>query len=455
MEVFKMAQPSKRDYLEAIYWRYQKAAKKQKSMILEEFSRACRYHRKYAIGLLGKPLKDKEQQKKKPTGRLPIYGKQAISILASIWKASGYLCSQRLKPALSHWLPWAGKRFSINENLEKEISSISPRQMDRRLAPYKTKFKRKLYGTTKPGSLLKRMIPIRTDFWDVKKAGYSEIDLVSHSGASGEGAFIYTLDSTDIKTTWVERQAVMGKSKEAVVTAMVEIESNLPFDLLGIDSDNGSEFINGHLYKFCQERKGRKVAFTRSREYKKDDNAHIEQKNWTHVRKLLGWDRYDSPEALEAVNDVYKDLRIFQNLFQPSMKLVKKIHQGSRLIRRYDTPKTPFERVIECAQAQEAKVKRLQEIYRSTDPFELSQRIDKKLGRIYKLAARTKQMPRGPLPKQPVLTPEEIKDNDSERRTASRQSKFEKRRSSFNKSFGKGSRKERRMNNKMLIESLG
>lgn len=456
MEVFTMAQQSKKDYLRSIHGRYQQVSRKGKGRMLEEFSKACSYNRKYATWLLNNPLKDEAQKRNKPVARLPVYGKQSISILAGIWRASGFLCSQRLKPALSHWLPWARKRFSLNEKLEQEISSISPRQMDRRLAPYKTKFKRRLYGTTKPGSLLKRMIPVRTDFWDVKKAGFSEIDLVSHSGDSADGEFIYSLNSTDIKTTWVERQAIMGKSKEAVVTAMLEIESNLPFDLLGVDSDNGGEFINSHLYKFCQERKGRKVQFTRSREYKKDDNAHIEEKNWTHVRKLLGWDRYDTAESLEAINDVFDDLRIFQNLFQPSMKLFKKIRKGSRLIRRYDKPRTPFERVLECNEADALKTKKLQDIYRFTDPFELSQKIDRKLGHIYKLASRINRTPREKLQLKAQLQKiSQTNKNVIGRVPLSQQPKTPKRHSIFQKSFGKGSRKQRRMRNKMLIESLG
>lgn len=399
MEVKVMAGASRKDYLRSIYERYRKASRTEKSRILDEFCKGCGYRRKYAIWLLSRPLENARIQKTKALRtRKPRFSEAAVRMLALIWRASGYLCSQRLKPALAHWIHWASKRWDLSDELKREILSISSRQMDRRLKPYKIKAKRKIYGTTKPGSLLKRMIPVRTDFWDVKKAGFSEIDLVSHSGASADGEFIYTLNSTDIKTTWIERRAIMGKSKEAVVRAMVEIESNLPFDLLGIDSDNGSEFINEHLYAFCRQRVGRKVCFTRSREYKKDDNAHIEQKNWTHVRKLLGWDRYDTPAALEAINEVYEDLRIFQNLFQPSMKLVKKVRKGARLIRRYDCARTPLERVEACGQAGADKLARLKRFYESTDPFELSERIDQGLARIYKLASRGGMRPREKTP---------------------------------------------------------
>jgi hypothetical protein len=183
---------------------------------------------------------------------------------------------------------------------------------------------------------------------------------------------------------------------------MTTIEQQLPFPLRGIDSDNGSEFINDHLLAFCQQRPaGQAVQFTRSRPYKKDDNAHVEQKNWTHVRKLVGWERYDTPAALAALNALYADLRLFQNLFQPSMKLVRKVRVGSRLIRRYDRPQTPFERVKACAEADPQTVAALERILATTDPFALSQRIDRHLARLWALATRTTRTPRETVPRPP------------------------------------------------------
>ena len=259
-----------------------------------------------------------------------------IRLLAEIWAASGYLCGQRLKAALPHWLPWLTRRTAVTPAVEAQLRRISARQIDRRLRDRKRRLKRRLYGTTRPGSLLKQQIPIKTEHWDVRTPGYLEIDLVSHAGASAAGEFLHTVDGVDIHTTWVERQAVMGKSRHGVVQAMTTIESQLPFPLRGVDSDNGSEFIHDHLLAWCQQRPvGRQVQFTRSRPYKKDDNAHVEQKNWTHVRKLVGWERYDTEAARTALNALYADLRLFQNLFQPAMKLVRKVRVGSRLIRRY------------------------------------------------------------------------------------------------------------------------
>ena len=188
-----------------------------------------------------------------------------------------------------------------------------------------------MYGRTKPGTLLKHHIPVQTERWNTTAPGFTEIDLVSHSGDCAAGEFVHSLNVTDIHTTWVETRAVLGKSQERVRQALEMIRTALPFPLRGIDSDNGSEFINGHLYRYCQ---ARQIQFTRGRPYKKDDNAHIEQKNWTHVRKLIGYDRYDSPAALTALNALYGDLRLLQNLWLPSVKLVKKTRVGSRLRRR-------------------------------------------------------------------------------------------------------------------------
>lgn len=385
----------KMEYVQRVYERYHKASRAAKSRLLDEICKVCRWHRKHALRVFGSPPKDPQASRRR-LSRPPKYGHHAIAILADIWKASGHLCGQRLKAALPLWLPWACKRYALPSHLEQQLRTISARQIDRRLAPLKRRLKKRLYGTTKPGTLLKRMIPIKTDHWDVRKAGFQEIDLVSHSGPCAAGQFIYTLNSTDIHTTWVERQAVFGKSEIGVVDGMVHIEHRLPFPLLGVDSDNGSEFINHHLWAFCQKRLGRKVQFTRSREYKKDDNAHIEQKNWTHVRKLLGWDRYDSHRALQAINDLYADLRLFQNFFQPSMKLKSKTRKGSRLIRHYDAPKSPLERVLACPHADPLKVKELSARRDTLDPFELSRRIDQKLTCVHALASRR----RIPLPPQ-------------------------------------------------------
>jgi hypothetical protein len=192
------------------------------------------------------------------------------------------------------------------------VLRISARQIDRRLQPHKRELRTRMYGRTKPGTLLKHHIPVQTEHWNVSQPGFTEIDLVSHSGDSSDGEYLHSLNVTDIHTTWVETQAVLGKGQERVRQALEVIAAALPFALRGIDSDNGSEFINDHLYRYCRTRD---IQFTRGRPYKKDDNAHIEQKNWTHVRKLVGYVRYDSAAALAALNALYADLRLCQNLW--------------------------------------------------------------------------------------------------------------------------------------------
>jgi len=290
----------------------------------------------------------------------------------------------RLKALLPAWMPWIRKRFKLNPKIEKQLLSISPRQMDRRLAVKKNQQRRRIYGRTKPGYLLKHHIPVKTDSGDVQSAGFTEVDLVSHSGNSGEGEFGYSLNITNMQTTWTETRALLGKGQTAVLQALDEITGMLPFQLLGLDSDNGSEFINWHLQAWCERKQ---IQLTRGRPYKKDDNAHSEQKNWTHVRKLLGWEH--TQNAVEAMNDLYRrELRLWLNLYLPSVKLLKKVRVGSKLLRVYDGAKTPFERVVASKQGDTAQLTILKELQRSLDPFQLAKVIDRKLERIYRLANR-------------------------------------------------------------------
>lgn len=368
--------------MKAIYLRYRQAGRKEKKEILDEFCKASGFHRKHAIRLLRRAPSD---DRPAPRARPLKYGSRLLRILQSVWEASGYLWSRRLKAALPLWMPWVRQRFKTTPEQERQLQAISPAPIDRRLQAVKRQLKKRIYGRTKPGTLLKHQIPIKTDAWDVCTPGYVEIDLVSHSGDSAQGEFAYTLDVTDIHTAWVERRARLGKGQHGVCQALEAIEQALPFKLLGIDSDNGSEFINAHLYGYCKKRG---IQFTRGRPYKKDDNARIEQKNWTHVRKLLGYGRYDTAAAVAAMNNLYRhELRDFQNFFQPSVKLIKKVRTGSRLRRVYDAPKTPWQRVLESKAADRLKIARLKPLYARRDPFELSQTIDRPMQTLYEMTA--------------------------------------------------------------------
>jgi hypothetical protein len=387
-----LGRQSRWEYLCRMWPLYREAGREQRGRLLDEVCRVTGYHRKYAVRLLnGAPLEDRPPRRRL---RGPSYGKAVDQALRVLWEAANYPWSVRLKALLPLWLPWLKKRLSISERLESQLLRISARQIDRRLRPYKIRAKRRLYGKTKPGTLLKHQIPIKAERWEVDQAGYTEIDLVSHSGDRADGEFIHTLTLTDIHTGWTESRAVMGKSQAFVVEALELIRRRLPFELRGIDSDNGGEFINHHLHSYCQ---ALGIQFTRGRPYKKDDNAHVEQKNWTHVRRLFGYLRYDSPRALAALNDLDdNELRRLQNLFLPSVKLMGKTRVGSRLRRRYDAPQTPLDRLLAGPGRKPDRLRTLHALRKRLDPFKLSLAVERKLRKIHSLSnARHNPRPRG------------------------------------------------------------
>jgi hypothetical protein len=380
--------------------RYTLAPASAKPQILNEFCATTRYHRKYAIALLNNP--DRHPPEPAPRKRSATYSDETIDVLAAIWEAAGYPWSTRLEALLPLWLPWARRHVSISPTIAQQLREMSPRTMDRRLQARKRKIRRRLYGRTKPGTLLKHHIPVRTEHWDVTTPGFTEVDLVSHSGNWADGEFLQSLNLTDIHTGWVESRAVLGKAQRRIHAALVELRKALPFPLRGLDSDNGSEFINACIFHYCQDHQ---IHFTRGRPYKKDDNAHVEQKNWTHVRRLLGWDRYDSDAALAAINDLYRhELRLMMNLFQPSVKLMRKTRVGSRLRRKYDRPQTPLDRLRASGLGDPAQLEALQRLRARLDPFALAATIDRKLQHIYRLANR-RHSPRAALPAAQAVSP--------------------------------------------------
>ena len=392
-----MSRQGRWEYLKASYSRYREARRVEKQRILDEFCQVTRYHRKSALRLLnGPPLERRPPPRRR---RPPTYGTRVIQVLAAIWRAAGSPWSVRLKALLPLWLPRARARFRLTPAVEAQLLRLRPRQMDRRLAPYRRPGGPGRFGRTKPGTLLKHHIPLRTDRWDVTVPGFTEIDLVAHCGDAGDGEFAHSLNLPDIHTTWVETRAVLGRGQHAVQVALEELREALPFRLQGIDSDNGAEFINAHLYAHCQ-RQG--IQFTRGRPSKKDDNAHSEQKNWTHVRKLTGYVRYDSPAAVAALNALYRqELQLFQNLFLPSVKLIRKIRVGARIRRVYARPQTPFERVRACPEANPGRLAKLQALRDQLDPFVLAETIEEKLARLYALAHH-RTPPRPPAERAPA-----------------------------------------------------
>lgn len=377
-------------YLKMVYQRYDKSSKSVKGRILDELCRVCGYHRKYAIEKLrgyvrGAPPLKREGHR----GHPKEYDAGVLEILEKVWEAADYPWSVRLKEILRVWLPAIKKHFPMTPEMEKKLSAVSPSTIDRALKTKKSSLKRRLYGRTKPGTLLKHQIPIKTDCWDVKQPGFVEVDTVSHSGPNAKDEFLNSVNLTDTASGWVETRAVMGKGERGVFLALTDMREELPFRLVGLDSDNGGEFINYHLAKYCEKEK---IQFTRSRPYKKNDNAHIEQKNWTHVRKLLGWNRYDSQEALEAINCFYRnENRLFMNLFQPSVKLMKTIRRGSQVKKTYDVPKTPLDRLLLFEEKKKNRDKNLKLIQlkvlrKKLDPFLLSAKVNQSLREIWMLS---------------------------------------------------------------------
>lgn len=398
MGASRVGPQARREYLARMRERYVTADRAAKSQLLDEVCEVTGYHRKAAIRFLRRPARRRARRR----GRPVRYGVAVVGALRQLWEATGYPWSVRLRALLPVWLPWAQRRWRLSSDVVARLRTMSPRQMDRSLRPFKRELRKRQYGRTKPGTLLKHHIPLKTDRWAVQVPGFTEIDLVAHSGDRADGEFLHSLNLTDIHTTWVETRAVMGKSQHHVQEALEQLRQALPFRLQGIDSDNGSEFINHHLQRYCTTHA---IQFTRGRPYKKDDNAHIEQKNWTHVRKLLGYVRYDSDAALTAINAVYADLRLLQNLFLPSVKLQRKVRVGARVRRQYDAPQTPLDRVLACAAVDAPRVRPLQQLRAQLDPIALAARIDARLEAIYSLANQrvspatiTKPCPTAPVP---------------------------------------------------------
>ena len=378
-----MSRASRRDYLRRIYPRYQKASRPEKERILDEFCVNCTYHRKHAIRLLNRPL-----PAAKGAPRRRVRGRTCGSPVMAIWKVIGaaadYPWSVRWKALRPEGRPWIRRRFRLRPETEQQLLRLSARSIDYRLRDAKRQQRRRLYGRSKPGTLLKHHIPLKTDPWDVEGPGFSEIDWVSHSGHSAAGDFCYSLNRTDIHTGGTETQAVLGKSQPAVAEARETIRQALPFRRRGIDSANGSEFIHDHLYRYGP---AREIQFTRGRPYQKDDHAPIEQKNWTHVRHLLGYVRYDSAEAREAINHLDRnELRWFQNLFLPSVKLARQEGVGSRWRRPYEAPQTPLQRLVASGGADALKRAELQQLRNRLDPFQLSATMEAQRKKIFTLS---------------------------------------------------------------------
>lgn len=387
MGVMIMSNRAKREYLEAIRARYRMARKPMKKLILDEFCETCGYHRKYAIRVLNARKKSPNTQTRKRSGRPPQYQHPAIvAFLKQLWKASNLACGKRLKAMIPLWLPYDTQ---TPPEARKLLFHISAATIDRLLAPLRHKYTKLGLATTRPGSLLKKHIPIKTNQWDEHVPGFLEADTVAHCGSSMAGMFAYTLNSVDIATTWSEQRAIWGKGEHGTLTALKSIEKDLPFRIRGFDCDNGSEFLNWTIHDHYTKRK-RAVSFTRSREYHKNDNAHVEGKNWTHVRQYLGYQRFDDPDIVPLLNDLYmSEWRHVMNFFLPSVKLIEKKRVKSRTIKTYDAPMTPFQRVLKSPHVAPQRKRELSKIFRDLNPFQLQRAMSAKIRIILAHASRT------------------------------------------------------------------
>jgi len=341
-----MSLKSKRELLEVVQPRYLKASKVEKQKMLDEFTLITGYHRKHAIRVLKKQIQVQNHLKRKSKSYKTIYRGEVVQALEQIWEIYGHICSKRLQPFLPEAIRVLERCTEIElcKDTKELLLKISSASIDRCLRPVRIKA---LHGlsTTKPGSLLKNLISVRTfTAWDEEQPGFMEIDLVAHCGNTPEGQFLNTLTCTDISTGWTDVTALLHRSQQMVSEAIHRMRQRLPFPLLDIDSDNGSEFINDLLYRYCLDEK---ITFTRSRPYKKNDQAHVEQKNWSVVRHTVGYDRWETGQELALLESIYDDLRHYINFFQPSLKLIAKERIGNQTHKRYDPAKTPYQRVLE------------------------------------------------------------------------------------------------------------
>ena len=378
-----MTRGSIREYVAVVRGRYGRATKKEKGRILDEFTEVVGCHRKSAIRLL--KVKESSEPRRR-RGRSKEYGAEVAGVLRIAWEATDRLCSKRLQPLLSDLITVFRRHgdIFISTEVAAQLRRMSPSTIDRLLRPWQGLGGRRPLSCTKPGSLLKKSIPVRTFAdWEENRPGFLEVDLVHHGGESSQGFYLTTLSSVDVATGWSECMAVWGKGQDRVGSAIHKVRQRLPFPLLGLDSDNGSEFINHHLYTYCQ-REG--ITFTRSRSYKKNDSCHIEQKNWSVIRRLVGYDRYRSRAALETLNRIYIILRLYVNFFQPSMKLIHKTRHGAKVHKIYDQAKTPYQRLLRSGILTEAKRRELLAVYDGLDPRLLLRQLNENLESLWKMA---------------------------------------------------------------------
>jgi hypothetical protein len=365
--------------------RYRKASRKERGRMLTEFVGSTGYNRVYGARLLRghgarvqvKPgvLLEGDARMRGKGGRPRAFGQEVALVLTQVWETMDYICGKRLAAVLPEILArlveWG--ELQLEPDVYEKLVSASASTIDRLLAAERKKYTLKSRSRTKPGTLLKHQIPVRTfSQWDDASAGFLEVDLVGHDGGSSAGDYCQTLDATDVSTGWSEQVAVRNKAQRHVFEALQQVRKRLPFALRGLDSDNGSEFINDQLTRYCRQEG---ITFTRSRAHRKNDNCYVEQKNWSIVRRFAGYERFQGEAACRLLNGLYGVLRDYVNYFMPTMKCIGKTRDGSRVTKHYDTPKTPYQRVLEAPQVDTSAKQRLEARYRTLNPAALHRDI--------------------------------------------------------------------------------
>lgn len=373
-----MSKMSKREYLIQLKNKYWKAKKKVKTQLLDDFGDFTGYNRKYALHLLNNPVPAKW---KRYRTREKIYGQDVIDPLLVLWRAANEICGERFHPFIPSLLEKmiSLKEIEIDERIKKKLLRISLGTVKRIIRKTRRRSKIKIKGTTKPGSILKKQIAVRYGRWTDTDPGWCETDTVAHCGDDVSGEFIYSLDVIDICSGWSEQAAIWGKGELATKEQMDNIRKRLPFRLLGLDPDNGSEFINWQMLRYCKKNN---ITLTRSRPYSKNDNAHVEQKNYTAIRQLVGYARLDKREQQDMLNDPYaNEWRLYLNFFQPTLKLKEKIRdtETKKTRKKYFEAKTPYQRLMEHPKISNLEKVMLKSTYKKLNPIALQCEIRRKL----------------------------------------------------------------------------
>ena len=378
-----MSLSAKREALARIHGRYQRAGRVHKQRILDEFCATCGYHRKAALRLLNRPLP--VAAPKRPGPKVRYDPKTVLPVLKAVWLASDQLCSKLLQAALPEWLEHHQRRSApLPEAFKKKLLEISPAQIDRLLRPARVQHPKKGLSSTRPGTLLRHAVPTRSGPPDTTRPGSVEADTVAHCDDSTEGDYVNSLTFTELYSGWTENRAVWNKSAHAVLVQLKELEALVPYAMKDFHTDNGGEFLNWALHRHLTGRSVQ-LPWTRSRAYRKNDNAHCEQKNWTHVRQLFGHDRFGHPELVPLMNDLYaREWSLYTNHFKPTFKLLKREKKDGKTKRIYEKqPQTPYQRLLDSPHIPEATKARLRTEHGALDPFALKKSIEVKLKKFF------------------------------------------------------------------------